>query len=59
MRAVRTQPEHVYCQNWTADDLVVWDNFTSFHTITPYDDYKEAEEPRLMHRISLTGDFQP
>ena len=59
MLAGATQPEHVYCHNWTAGDLVVWDNFTSFHTITPYDDYKEAEEPRLMHRISLTGDFQP
>ena len=42
-----TQPDFIYLHNWGPGDLVVWDNFLSLHSITPYDDYKAAGQRRV------------
>lgn len=62
MIAPACRPPHIYCHCWRPGDLVVWDNFCSLHTITPYEGkagYKTAGGTRLMHRLSIGGQWNP
>jgi alpha-ketoglutarate-dependent 2,4-dichlorophenoxyacetate dioxygenase len=46
-----TQRERVYTHEWRAGDLLVWDNRTTLHRATRFDDQKY---PRDMRRTTLT-----
>lgn len=46
-------PEMEYRHQWTPGDIVLWDNRSTMHRVTPYD----AENTRrLMHRTTITGE---
>ena len=47
-----TRPEFVYVHEWTAGDLVVWDNRCLVHAATWFDADKEA---RVMWRTTVSG----
>ncbi len=51
-----TRPEFVYVHEWTAGDLVVWDNRCLMHTATWFD---AAVERRLMWRTTVRGNPGP
>lgn len=42
-----------YRHKWQAGDLLVWDNRSTMHRATPYDD---AKYRRVMHRTTVAGD---
>ncbi|MFM9939660.1 MAG: TauD/TfdA dioxygenase family protein [Hyphomicrobiaceae bacterium] len=46
-----TQPKYVYSHNWTAGDLVIWDNRQTMHRVRRFDDAK----PRDMRRTTVAG----
>eukprot|EP01051_Picozoa_sp_SAG22_P009866 SAG22_NODE_854_length_6847_cov_3.834469_2_plen_428_part_00 len=54
-----TRPPRIYIHNWQQHELVIWDNFSTMHTITPWQAYKAAGAARLMHRLSLVSDWHP
>jgi alpha-ketoglutarate-dependent 2,4-dichlorophenoxyacetate dioxygenase len=39
-----TQPQFVYRHQWQAHDFVIWDNRTTMHRATPFDDRKYRRE---------------
>ena len=47
-----TRPEFVYVHEWTAGDLVVWDNRCTVHAATWYDG---ENEQRMMWRTTVRG----
>jgi len=47
-----TAPERVYRHEWTAGDLIMWDNTGVMHRVQPYDESSARE----MHRTTMTGD---
>jgi taurine dioxygenase len=47
-----TQDRFVYGHKWAAGDLVMWDNRSTMHRATPYD----QKHSRLMHRTTVLGD---
>jgi alpha-ketoglutarate-dependent taurine dioxygenase len=47
-----TAPSRVYRHEWSAGDLVVWDNTGVMHRVRPYD----ASSAREMHRTTMSGD---
>lgn len=47
-----TRPEFVYVHEWTAGDLVVWDNRCTVHSATWFDG---AVEQRMMWRTTVRG----
>lgn len=47
-----TQPQFVYVHKWQPGDLVIWDNRTVLHRVTPYDATKHK---RVMHRTEVSG----
>jgi taurine dioxygenase len=47
-----TQPRFVYVHEWSAGDLLVWDNRCLVHAATWYDTEKEQ---RLMWRTTVRG----
>jgi taurine dioxygenase len=51
-----TQPEFVYVHEWTAGDLVVWDNRCTLHAATWFD--AQALE-RVMWRTTVSGNPGP
>ena len=48
-----TQPEFVYAHQWTAGDVVMWDNRQTMHRGRRYDDLKY---PRDVRRTTVLGD---
>ncbi|MET0543381.1 MAG: TauD/TfdA family dioxygenase [Variovorax sp.] len=48
-----TSPEFAYRHKWRAGDLLVWDNRSTMHRATPYDDVAYR---RVMHRTTVAGD---
>jgi taurine dioxygenase len=52
LNAHATWPEFVYAHKWRAGDLVIWDNRSTMHRATDYDD---ARFPRAMHRTTVAG----
>jgi taurine dioxygenase len=51
-----TQPRFVYVHEWSAGDLLVWDNRCLVHAATWYDGEKEQ---RLMWRTTVRGNPGP
>jgi taurine dioxygenase len=55
---LRTLNEHaikdafVYRHKWQAGDLIIWDNRSTMHCATPYEDNKYR---RVMHRTTVAG----
>lgn len=47
-----TQPEFVYRHEWTAGDLLIWNNTGVLHRAEPY----PLDSGRLMHRTTLMGE---
>jgi alpha-ketoglutarate-dependent taurine dioxygenase len=52
LQAWATQPQYVYEHEWSAGDLVIWDNTGTMHRVIPY----AADSGRLMHRTTLVGE---
>jgi alpha-ketoglutarate-dependent taurine dioxygenase len=51
-----TQPKFVYRHEWTKDDVVMWDNRCTMHSVEPFDN---ATIRRIMHRVTLVGEGRP
>ena len=47
-----TRPEFVYVHEWTAGDLVIWDNRCTVHAATWFN---AAEQARVMWRTTVSG----
>ncbi len=54
IEAHATRPEYVYRHNWSAGDLVVWDNTGTLHRGRPFPE----GAPRRMLRVATAG-FEP
>ena len=50
--AFACQPPRVLTHQWSAGDVVVWDNRCVLHRARPYD----PSEPRVMHHTRILGD---
>jgi taurine dioxygenase len=53
LNAHATAPRFAYRHKWRAGDLLVWDNRSTMHCATPYDDVAYR---RVMHRTTVAGD---
>ncbi len=53
LQAFATQPRFVYVHRWRAGDAILWDNRSSMHRATAYD---EVNHRRLMHRTTIAGE---
>lgn len=47
------QPQFIYVHKWRAGDAILWDNRSSMHRATAYD---EVNHRRHMHRTTILGD---
>ncbi len=47
-----TQERFTYCHQWAPGDLLLWDNRSSLHKATKYD---EENDIRLMHRTTIAS----
>ena len=47
-----TRERYVYRHVWRKDDVLMWDNRSTMHIVTPYDD---ANVRRVMHRTTIQG----
>jgi len=48
--------QFTYRHKWQADDLLIWDNRSTMHQATPYDDVAYR---RVMHRATVKGSERP
>jgi alpha-ketoglutarate-dependent 2,4-dichlorophenoxyacetate dioxygenase len=48
-----TQPRFVYRHRWQQGDLVIWDNRTTMHRATPFDDTKYRRELRRTTTLDI------
>lgn len=48
-----TQRRFVYSHEWRQDDLVIWDNRTTMHRATPFDDTKYRRELRRTTTLDI------
>ena len=53
LQAFATQPRFVYVHRWQAGDAILWDNRSSMHRATAYD---EVNHRRLMYRTTIAGE---
>ena len=53
LQTFATQKLFTYKHEWAPGDLVVWDNRSSMHRATSYNEQKDR---RLMHRVTVKGD---
>lgn len=53
LEAHATQEKYVYRHKWQVDDVLMWDNRSTMHCVTPYD---AAKEKRAVHRVVVKGD---
>lgn len=51
-----TAEKYVYRHVWTKDDVVMWDNRCTMHSVEPFDN---AHLRRVMHRVTLVGEGKP
>ena len=51
-----TEPKYVYTHVWTDDDVLMWDNRCTMHSVEPFDN---VNIPRVMHRVTLVGENCP
>jgi len=50
------QPRYVYRHVWSRDDVIMWDNRCTRHSVEPFDN---ARVRRIMHRVTLVGEAPP
>ena len=50
------QSKYVYKHIWNNDDIVMWDNRCTMHSVEPFDNNTIK---RIMHRVTLVGDQKP
>jgi len=53
LQSFAVRGEFAYTHRWRAGDLVMWDNRSTLHRATVYDQVKHR---RLMHRTTIVGD---
>ena len=51
-----TREEYVYRHVWAKDDVIMWDNRCTMHSVEPFDN---AHVRRVMHRVTLVGEGKP
>lgn len=51
-----TQEKYVYRHVWAKDDVIMWDNRCTMHSVEPFDN---AHVRRVMHRVTLVGEDKP
>ncbi len=51
-----TADRYVYRHVWAKDDVVMWDNRCTMHSVEPFDN---ANVRRVMHRVTLVGEGKP
>ncbi len=51
-----TQDYYVYRHVWAQDDVVMWDNRCTMHSVEPFDN---GNVRRIMHRVTLAGEGKP
>lgn len=51
-----TQSDYVYSHVWSDDDILMWDNRCTMHSVEPFD---SKHIPRIMHRVTLVGENHP
>ncbi|MBM09112.1 MAG: hypothetical protein CMF69_05980 [Magnetovibrio sp.] len=49
-------PKYVYTHVWTNDDVLMWDNRCTMHSVEPFDNLNIR---RVMHRVTLVGENYP
>ena len=50
------QSKYVYKHIWNNNDVVMWDNRCTMHSVEPFDNNTIK---RIMHRVTLIGDQKP
>ena len=50
------QQKYVYKHIWNNNDIVMWDNRCTMHSVEPFDNNTIK---RIMHRVTLVGDQKP
>jgi len=53
LQSFAVRPEFQYTHRWRVGDLIMWDNRSSLHRATAYD---EVNHRRLMYRTTILGD---
>lgn len=56
LTAHATQAKYVYRHKWKNDDVIMWDNRCTMHSVEPFDN---ANIRRIMHRVTLVGEGPP
>ena len=51
-----TRDAFVYRHIWSPDDVIMWDNRCTMHSVEPFDNVTQR---RIMHRVTLVGDGPP
>lgn len=51
-----TREKYVYRHEWATDDVIMWDNRCTMHSVEPFDN---AHVRRVMHRVTLVGEGKP
>ena len=50
------QDKYIYRHVWAKDDVIMWDNRCTMHSVEPFDN---AHVRRVMHRVTLVGESKP
>jgi taurine dioxygenase len=50
------RPKYVYKHVWAKNDVIMWDNRCTMHSVEPFDNVKVR---RIMHRVTLVGEGRP
>ena len=50
------QSKYVYKHTWNDNDIVMWDNRCTMHSVEPFNNNTIK---RIMHRVTLVGDQEP
>ena len=50
------QSKYVYKHTWNDDDIVMWDNRCTMHSV---ESFNNNTIKRIMHRVTLVGDQEP
>jgi len=51
-----TEDRFVYRHVWNRDDIIMWDNRCTMHSVEPFDNVNIR---RIMHRVTLVGENRP
>lgn len=51
-----TRGRYVYRHVWANNDVIMWDNRCTMHSVQPFDN---AHVRRVMHRVTLVGEGKP